>query len=312
MNFVDGGTITLGNPKAVDIPISGPTYVCYVGGKIRIASLSGATFTLYDTAYDGTVTTNSQSATITTPLRNTTALSYWADNNHVIMAASDAVSSGSGPVFNYNYTVGFSIDGSYVEAGSGLGTYSSSFTEGTGYSFSGASSSSRLAIDADGVSAYYNAYVDGVNVSALGNYNPSDAGGFGYAISGTQFMAPSGICDNATLAEVDTLVFPGSDGAYLSTTFVDSLGAIECINLSTFTLFTTLLDFNTLKSYAISSGVLVPFDRTWGLLFATDGTKQVVDIHFPAAPSAVPRAVYPYHLLVPLPLGCIPLCEDNP
>lgn len=29
-------------------------------------------------------------------------------------------------------------------------------------------------------------------------------------------------------------------------------------------------------------------------------------------PSTVLNAAYPYHLLVPLPLGCIPLCEDNP
>lgn len=312
MNFVDGGTVTLDNPKTVNIPVSGPSYVCYVGGKIRIASLSGATFTLYDVAYDGSLTTGSQSATVNTPIGNATAVSYWADDNHIIMACANANNSGSAPVFNYDYTVGFSIDGVYVAAGSGSGTYSTVFSESTGFVFSGVSSGSRLAINADDVITYYVAFANGVNVSTLGNYDPANAGGFGYAINGTQFMAPGGICDNATLAEVDTLVFTGNEGAIESTTVTDSVGAIECLTIPGYVPFTVLLDFVALKSYTISSGVLVPFDRTWGLLFATDGTKQVVDIHFPTAPTAVPRAVYPYHLLVPLPLGCIPLCEDNP
>lgn len=311
--FAFGGECTLSDNVAVNV---GAVLTC-VGMKSSVLTLSyndtdTNNINVFDVSEDGSVLSYSESIAVSTPLGSTTCNFCLFTDTDKIKGAECTKTTSSPPDNTFQYVFGFDVNGEWKQCGSGSGTYQSSISVGSGFIFAGTvNASNHTQLINDTTSSYVTGTYDvGGSIGGPFTYDPSTAGGFGRAFDSATFLASGGyICDNDTLAPAEKIDCVNGDRSIACRQFIDGLASYQCVDTS-FKIFTMLLDFNTLTEYTVEGGFFVPFNRTWGVMYYNDGTQGKATLNFPA-PSKILRAVYPSHLLIPLPAACIPLCEDN-
>lgn len=302
MQFTYAGLCTVSGAKPFTF---GANYLMGVGNKSEVLTLislssDALTWIFCDVDSNGNTTLYSTSRIVNGPFNDGLATGFPAVTDaHIIAPLSDT------DTVTNTYACGAMVDGAWTLGATGSYTAPETIHTGatTGGSFAGA------LIEFEDASAFISA----VNSITDGNqvYNGAPAQSditsthAGIAIDANRAITLAGICDPVTLALVDTIDAP------MSAEFTGVLSAnstVWCFSASdTNGVYTALLFPGSNKAYRLDLPNFMAQNMNYGVSGSAASHNFVYyELNFPSTP----RAVYPAHLLVPLPSACIPLCED--